>query len=86
MSLKLIELTFVNNTSKELWIWTEPLAYGLEIPSGYEYKILTDDTQLRFEFEDNNLILWLENRFGYKVLKRKKGGEWEIDLDMSDIQ
>ena len=81
----LLELIFENNTDKELFIWTEMMAYGLEIPPGYEYKIITDDRKLRFEFENNNLTLWFETRFGFKVLKRKQGKDWELDIDCSDI-
>ena len=86
MNSELIELTFENQTSEEIWIWNEPQAYGLEIPAGYEYKIITNDNQLRFQFEKDNLTLWLENRFGCKIMKRKIGGEWEVDIDTLDIQ
>jgi len=86
MDTALIELSFENQTGKALWIWNEPQAYGLDIPDGYEYKIITDDKQLRLQFEQNNLILWLENSFGCKIMKRKIGGEWEVDLDTMSIQ
>jgi len=83
---ELLELTFENNTDKALWIWTEMLAYGLDIPPRYEYKIITDEKHLRLQFENNNLTLFFETRFGFKVLKRKQGEDWELDLDMSDVQ
>lgn len=84
---KLIELVFENTSGKALWIWIELMAYGLTIPNNYEYKIVTDDKYLRFQFEEDNLTLWLESRFGCKILKREIGQkDWELDIDMLEVQ
>ncbi len=83
---KLIELTFSNNSTKIIFIWTEPAAYQIELPPKHEYKLITDDKEFTFEFEDNNLTFWLQNKFGYRLLKKPISQNiWKTDIDTFNI-
>jgi len=85
---ELIEFTFENQSEKEILIWTEPSAYEIAIPPQFEYKLITDDKQFRFKFDNNDITFWLETRFGYKLMKRElsPNSKWKIDIDTFNIQ
>lgn len=82
----LIHIAFQNNGDKNINIWTEPSAYMIEIPPQFEYKLITNDENLRFEFNNNDLIFWQEESFGYQLLKRPISSiKWELEIDTLDV-
>jgi len=86
MNTDLIEVIFTNQSDKEIVIFSEPAAYSIEIPPLYEYKLVTDDKQIKIEFTNDDMTFWLENRFGYKLMKRKLSSKvWELEIDTIDI-
>ncbi|MCX6180416.1 MAG: hypothetical protein NT150_00620 [Bacteroidetes bacterium] len=83
----LLELTLTNKIGRELFIWTEFAAIGIDIPDNYEYKIITDDKKLNFEFTKEGITIYFETRWGFELYKKAiDGEEWELDIDLSDIQ
>lgn len=82
-------LNFENNSDQTIYIWTEPTAYEIEIPPNFEYKLVTDDHEVSFDFNKNKITFYLEKRLGYKLLKRKistnSDENWDIDIDTLDL-
>ena len=82
----LIHIAFQNNGNEPLNISTEPSAYMIEIPPQYEYRLITNDENLRFEFNDKDLTFWQEESFGYQLYKKPiSSNEWELDIDTLDV-
>jgi hypothetical protein len=87
----LVDIEFSNRTNTLTNIWVEPTCVSIDLDKNTEYKIVTHDKFLRIEFDaDNQVILYLQYSFGFKLYKRPASEkvhnphEWVIDYDCSD--
>ncbi len=82
----LLEWVFSNTSSKMVRIWMEPVAYDMEVPPQYEYKLLTYEKSIRMEFEDEQITFWMETELAYALYQRPIGSKnWELEIDLLDI-
>ncbi|KAA5541616.1 hypothetical protein [Adhaeribacter rhizoryzae] len=88
----LIEIEFYNRTDKVKTLWIEPSCEEIFLESHTEFKIVSHDKFLRFEYDsDGFIILYLQYSFGFKLFKRKHSSdlqnkaEWELVFDNTDI-
>ncbi|GAB2871534.1 hypothetical protein GCM10027044_37260 [Hymenobacter ruber] len=88
----IIGIEFFNRQATKLMLWIELACIEVALETGIEYRIESDDTEYRIEFNDGESVtLYLQYRFGPKVFKRpystdfKNPGDWELIEDYSDI-
>ena len=88
----LVEIEFSNKTNNLKNIWVEPICMSIDLDHETEYKIITDDRFFRIEFDkDDQVIFYLQYRFGFKLYKRLisidviNKNEWLLDSDYSEI-
>ena len=88
----IIGIEFYNRQATKLTLWIELSCIELELESATEYRIESDETEYRIEFASDHVTLYLQNRFGPKVLKRPYSSDfnrvrpWQIEEDYSDIR
>jgi len=88
----LVDIEFSNRTNTLTNIWVEPACTSIDLHKDTEYKIVSHDRFFRIEFDkDNQVILYLQYSFGFKLYKRPSSAdavnknEWLLDYDCSDI-
>ena len=87
-----MEIEFYNRTDKIKKLWVEPSCEEIDLDSNSEFKIVTQEEYIRFEYDsDDFIILYLQYSFGFKLYKRKYKSNidptfsWELVFDHSDI-
>lgn len=85
----LVEIKLLNRTNTIKYVWIEPAAYSLELEPNTEYKFVTDDRSFLIEYDsDNQITLWTDSSFGFKLYKRENrsvSNEWVLEIDLSHI-
>ncbi len=85
----IIGIEFYNPQATKLTLWIELACIAVELETTMEYRIESDETEYRIEFSGDQLILFLQYRFGPKVLKRpyspgfKNNAPWKVEIDYS---
>lgn len=88
---KFIEIEFFNRTGRAVSIWVKLACILIELDNATEYRIVTHERYYRFEFDHNEIILYLQTTFGFKLFKRpasaeyRNPNEWILEMDWSDI-
>jgi len=86
----IIGIEFHNRQATKLILWIELACIELELEPATEYRIESDETEYRIEFDGSQVILFLQYRFGPKVLKRPYSPDfvnkapWELEIDYSN--
>ena len=87
-----VDIEFYNRTGNLINIWIEPSCQSIDLEKGMEYKVVSHDRFFRLEFDEKNqVILYCQYSFGCKIFKRKSSkeiknpNEWELEIDLSDI-
>jgi len=88
----LVDIEFSNRTNTLKNIWVEPSGVSIELTNATEYKITTHDKFFRLEFDNSNqVVLYLQYSFGFKLYKRPANHEgvnnndWVLESDSSNI-
>jgi len=63
------ELTFTNNHSELLTIIIEPVHYDFEIKKGEQYLIQTNETDLIFEYSQDQIVIMQNHELGFALSK-----------------
>jgi hypothetical protein len=88
----IIGIEFYNRQASKLTLWIELSCIELELEPATEYRIESDETEYRIEFASDHVTLYLQYRFGSKVLKRPYSSDfnrtrpWQVEEDYSDIK
>jgi hypothetical protein len=88
----IIGIEFYNRQATRLTLWIELACIELMLEPATEYRIESDDTEYRLDFDSDHITLWLQTRFGPKVLKRPYSSDfnryrsWQVEEDYSDIK
>ena len=87
----LVGIEFFNRQATTPSLWVAMACVDIELLPGIEYRIESEETEYRIEFEANQVTLYLQYRFGPKVLKRaysnnfRNAAPWELVIDSFDI-
>ena len=87
----IIGIEFFNRQATKLTLWIEVACIEVELETGMEYRVESDETEYRIEFDVQWVTLYLAYRFGPKVFKRlystdfQNPGTWELVVDYSNI-
>lgn len=90
-SNNIVGIEFFNRQATKLTLWIELACIEVELETGMEYRVESDETEYRIEFDGQWVILYLAYRFGPKVFKRPhptdfiNPGAWELAFDYSNI-
>jgi hypothetical protein len=86
-----VGIEFYNENATSLTLWIELACISVELVPGMEYRIESDETEYRIEFGGSQVTLYLQYRFGPKVLQRpyskdfRNAPPWELVVDSSAV-
>ena len=90
-SKNIIGIEFFNRQATKLTLWIELACIEVELEMGVEYRVESDETEYRIEFDGQWVTLYLAYQFGPKVFKRPYPTDfrnpeiWELLVDYSNI-
>jgi len=77
------EITFTNNEDDIKNIIIEPICYHLEIEKGHTYIYKTKESDLSFEYHDNQITIFQNHEMGFAIYKVDDNKQ-TMEFDMLD--
>jgi len=77
------EITFTNNEDNIKNIIIKPICYHLEIEKGETYIYKTKESDLSFEYHDNQITIFQNHELGFTIYKVSNNNK-KLEFDMFD--